>query len=199
MEQKSNCTGRLDTKAFTLIELLVVVLIIGILAAIALPQYQKAVEKSKATQALTMLKSVYQAAKAYSLANGNWPTSFDELAVDIPWTGTEKWATGGVMSLGRSNEDWALQLSASGDYGRGVLVGRISGPYVGAAFSINEVSRSSSEGREKIPTETIICIEGHANNEVINPFTQVTGNYCAKLFKGTLINTGHASNYFKLP
>lgn len=73
-------------KGFTLIEILVVVLIIGILAAVALPQYRKAVYKTKFIQASLMLYSIFQAQQEYFLLNGEYATNFPDLNMDLPPT-----------------------------------------------------------------------------------------------------------------
>ncbi len=76
----------LFNNGFTLIELLVVVLIIGILSAIALSQYQKAVEKARIAEAVVMLRAIAQAHQVYYLANGEYvgPDDLDKLDIQVP-------------------------------------------------------------------------------------------------------------------
>ena len=71
------------SRAFTLIELLVVVLIIGILTAVALPQYQRAVEKARAMEAVSNLKALVTAEKVYKMANGKATEDLSQLDIQL--------------------------------------------------------------------------------------------------------------------
>ncbi len=85
--QKMTPPGKNPAKSvlggFTLIELLVVVLIIGILAAVALPQYRKAVAKAKTVRVLPTLRSLAEAQERFYLANGYYATDIASLDVGV--------------------------------------------------------------------------------------------------------------------
>lgn len=97
-----------ENKGFTLIELLVVVLIIGILSAVALPQYEKAVEKSRVSTMYPLVKALAEAEQAYYMANGEYTCDLSQLDVSLSFGKpfSEGYYTGRME--GQKNKEWKV-------------------------------------------------------------------------------------------
>ena len=165
-------------KGFTLIELLVVVLIIGILAAIALPQYQKAVEKAKGVQALTLLKAIGQAQEAYYLANNQYAISFDELDVQLPAEFTAGGSFYSSLVDNHTNGEWVVGISNETGFRGDTMIGHPAGhPYQGGGFLYTPLHTGSSDRQGQIT-----CGENNGS------FQKDAGDFCQKIFSGTFLN-----------
>lgn len=95
-------------RGFALIELLVVVLIIGILAAVALPQYQKAVDKARASELFAIVKNIKVQQEVFYLANGHYAADCEELGADLP-SGFEKRENSTAYDLVKGNYKISLR------------------------------------------------------------------------------------------
>ena len=111
----------MKNKAFTLIELLVVVLIIGILAAVAVPKYQKSVEKSRLYSFIPLVKSVAVAKGEYYLATGQWARKFENLSISL----SNEWSIADQDYYGQyatnSKQKTQINLDAGSHYVVGIL------------------------------------------------------------------------------
>ncbi|WP_428897802.1 prepilin-type N-terminal cleavage/methylation domain-containing protein [Parelusimicrobium proximum] len=103
----------MNRKAFTLIELLVVVLIIAVLAAVALPQYTAAVEKSRAAETLITVRAMRDAQDRYFLQHDEYATKFAQLDIIMP-KGTSSSCTFGGCTDAIQTPTWKYELYAHG-------------------------------------------------------------------------------------
>lgn len=127
---------------FTLIELLTVVMILGILTAIALPQYRQATERANAANALINVRSLFDAAKRYYSSRSYWPTSLTGLDVTL------------MLNPGSTNQSGEFEYTFDAA-NRTVTATRIIGNTAGNSYSLT--AAYSSGGKRDVFTCTYVA------------------------------------------
>ena len=163
-------------KGFTLIELLVVILIIGILAAVALPQYYKSKEKAEAVELQIMVKALHESQQRYYMVNNSFATNFDELDMDY-----EGYKRGGCKDFATfspndcfSNKKNVLFISQA----KNSFALRKTGKYKKSGFAIFR------DNGELIKANRLMC------------YAYLESDYCTKLFNSALIKSDTVNAYY---
>ncbi|MGB7058920.1 MAG: type IV pilin-like G/H family protein [Geitlerinemataceae cyanobacterium] len=139
---------------FTLIELLVVIIIIGILAAIALPSFLSQANKAKQSEGKSFVGAINRAQQAYRLENNSFTGNFEKLGVGLP-TKTNNY----VMTLSPDNSDEATVKATPEDTALKGYSGQVAILASGA-------------------TATVLC-ESTEKNVVPTPTANKDGGTCA--------------------
>ena len=155
-----------NNKGFTLIELLVVVLIIGILAAIAMPQYFKAVEKARGAEALSLFGTIAGAQQRFYLARDQYTEDLKDLDLDFQDKDGKQISSGPSITTTNFN----LLLTGGTAGGAKVVACRTSGRYKYVLSKTYDTGRIACG--QAVATETQIC------NSIGNFATEIYNTYC---------------------
>lgn len=105
-------TNKTVRAGFTLVELAVVIVIIGVLAAFAVPRFRASVERSKAAEAFNYLSSIQAAQERYHARQGIYAADITDL--DIQFT-TPKYFTVGDVAGDALETGWSVTLTRTGN------------------------------------------------------------------------------------
>ena len=188
---------------FTLIELLIVVLIAGILTAIAVPQYQKAVTRSRNATLKAYVTAIGQAEKLYFMEHGKYAANFRDL--DVKLSGFREPTTSGTEEK-YFNSSNPCALATMGDnaiiYADNFLL-MLNTTNVTKGMSVRGLYWKDKWTQIKwqcagmtyyLPDDTLYCWEGGNAN---NGYKQGAGDFCEKIERGTY--TGKGSRLYSLP
>ena len=101
-------------RGFTLVELAVVIIIIGVLAAFAVPRFLKSVERSKAAEAFNYLSAVRAAEERFQVQNGTYCDDVTKLDIQMPAPKYFTVGTPAAGSTGKLENSWTLTLTRAG-------------------------------------------------------------------------------------
>ncbi len=113
----------MKNQAFTLIELLVVVLIIGILAAIAVPQYQKAVIKSRYSTLKNRTQAIASAVERYFLTHDTYPKNLEDLDISFKITNVSRYQDDSLYIIFSDGSNCEMYYSAPRVYCSDTILG----------------------------------------------------------------------------
>lgn len=183
-------------KGFTLVELLVVMLIIAVLVSSAYMSYEKAVERSRAAEAISLLRSLYEAEIHFFVSHGRFAGSFDSLSFSFKGkkvtckqnNNSPCW--GYYNSEGILGRDWSVELEKGKN--PSISVGRLRGPYAGAGFFIQLQRKDGIQ----YPLEEVACVENKSGKYKYKKKKE--GSYCVDIMDGTFYSQSGASRKYSI-